>query len=883
MSLLNLVENGISFSIYLKMKMSREIIDINETNENGDTATHILVRKGDIESINILINLGSNLNIINNEGETPLIIAVNSGRYEIIELLIKSGASVNLYKKIPLIWVSFLKEDLRMFKILLKGEVDFSYEYEKKSLLFEILNKKMSEYILPLYDGGYDVNEVFNEKDNEDIFSLHYAIKLGNISCLKKLLQTNVDMTVYDKFNKNSYEISKKKDDDIFNLLIENTVSKSKNGKNTINNLIIDNKIEILGILYDNGLNFDTVDEMGKSPLITAVESNNLDIVGNLIYDAEVDMEYKDKDGYTATFLAAKKKYYDIMDCLIEAGAEYEIEDKKGTTLLKYLIINKDFEGLNILIKYDIDIDKKYNEDYPINFAISKNNLKILELLLNTSKNLDIYQTEKLSLKKAIRNMFFDGVKLLIEYGFNLEVIDKKDNCILYHAFSAMDKKILKYLIEKGISINEDKIIKILFKFLENSDFIFFEFLIDFCEEENIFINLNKKIENLTLLETSIKEDNKDFFDLLLKKGVDLNIFDKIPLLHYACFFGRTEMAQMLLEKNVDINELTQFGYTAVYTAIRFGKDECLLLLVSAGADVNKTGEGNCSPIEAAIEYNKHRFINLLFSNGANVGIKNDKGDSLLHKSAKFGYELCVKELLNVGLNINQRNLEGKTPIFFAIEYKNLNCVMEMVKLGADINFKDNNGFTLLHSSCRIGFIPGIKYLLDSGFNINVRSNSGISPLSTLARFNRDNCIYLLADRGANIEQISYGGDSAIMTAVTHGNLDSVKALINCGAHVSKKDRNNRTLIEISKINKRHEVTEFLRDIKRPGKVDSSWHNIDECPICLNPIQQKKIVKGCNKCHHIFHATCFSEWIDTNNRCPFCNSTNKREYTDLIR
>ena len=39
----------------------------------------------------------------------------------------------------------------------------------------------MSEYILPLYDGGYDVNEVFNEKDNEDIFSLHYAIKLGNI------------------------------------------------------------------------------------------------------------------------------------------------------------------------------------------------------------------------------------------------------------------------------------------------------------------------------------------------------------------------------------------------------------------------------------------------------------------------------------------------------------------------------------------------------------------------------------------------------------------------------------------------------------------------------------------------------------------------------
>lgn len=62
----------------------------------GDTALHLVVRRGDIPYLNYLLSKGANPNLRNAKGETPLLAAVIGGQTDEVPILVKAGANVNL-------------------------------------------------------------------------------------------------------------------------------------------------------------------------------------------------------------------------------------------------------------------------------------------------------------------------------------------------------------------------------------------------------------------------------------------------------------------------------------------------------------------------------------------------------------------------------------------------------------------------------------------------------------------------------------------------------------------------------------------------------------------------------------------------------------------
>ena len=58
----------------------------------GDYTIHKAVRTGNIDVVKIILEAGSNTNILSNEGDTPIGIAAQKGNKEIVELLIKYGS-----------------------------------------------------------------------------------------------------------------------------------------------------------------------------------------------------------------------------------------------------------------------------------------------------------------------------------------------------------------------------------------------------------------------------------------------------------------------------------------------------------------------------------------------------------------------------------------------------------------------------------------------------------------------------------------------------------------------------------------------------------------------------------------------------------------------
>lgn len=63
---------------------------------SGETALHIVVKRGDATYLRFLLAKGADPNIKDNKGTTPLLLAATSGGTEMIQLLVARGANVNL-------------------------------------------------------------------------------------------------------------------------------------------------------------------------------------------------------------------------------------------------------------------------------------------------------------------------------------------------------------------------------------------------------------------------------------------------------------------------------------------------------------------------------------------------------------------------------------------------------------------------------------------------------------------------------------------------------------------------------------------------------------------------------------------------------------------
>ncbi|MDX1958240.1 MAG: ankyrin repeat domain-containing protein [Leptospiraceae bacterium] len=73
---------------------------INEKDKSGLSALHISVMRGDIESISVLLDFGSDPNVRDNDGVTPFILCKSfSGTEDIVELLLAKGANPKLTDK----------------------------------------------------------------------------------------------------------------------------------------------------------------------------------------------------------------------------------------------------------------------------------------------------------------------------------------------------------------------------------------------------------------------------------------------------------------------------------------------------------------------------------------------------------------------------------------------------------------------------------------------------------------------------------------------------------------------------------------------------------------------------------------------------------------
>ena len=219
--------------------------------------------------------------------------------------------------------------------------------------------------------------------------------------------------------------------------------------------------------------------------------------------------------------------------------------------------------------------------------------------------------------------------------------------------------------------------------------------------------------------------------------------------------------------------------------------------LISVGADVNLEDIDGYSPLMYACMIADLALVQKLLSTGANVRARSKKEKATaLHFAAVYSNSDIFNKLIASGADINAKDIGGFTVLHFAVQGGNIETVKLILNTGYNVNTKNNDGATALF---RVEFVSDeslsleiARMLIEAGADVNVKDNKGNTPLHYLTK-NNPSLIQLLSASGADVNARNSYGDTPLHIAAYHGNISSMRKLIDAGADIYALDKDGYT------------------------------------------------------------------------------------------
>jgi ankyrin repeat protein len=317
-----------------------------------------------------------------------------------------------------------------------------------------------------------------NEKDIQELVNfgkdINEKLSIFSIAPIHKIIQSN------DRTNK--YEVLKK-----MLLLGSDPNIKDSNGWTALHYACQLGELECVKILINNKADINAFSNNQRTPLHLAAKMNWPDIVDYLIEkimskDPSTNKKYldaKDDHGCTPSHLAAKEGNTKCLQILLFKGGDKYAVDLCGWNILHYASFHAHKDTIRFICKYDADYDKLQNSKntqnkLPIEILSNlnlKNYFKSLwhaakegdldmtkRLILNENQNPDepTYFEQNTPLHLAVLNNHYLEVRLLLEYKAKASVKNKEGK-IPYEYAEKMSEPI-KNIFKKSKDIDRDTI-----------------------------------------------------------------------------------------------------------------------------------------------------------------------------------------------------------------------------------------------------------------------------------------------------------------------------------------------------------------------------------------------------------------------------------------
>ncbi|KAF7203960.1 transcript variant X23 [Nothobranchius furzeri] len=271
--------------------------------------------------------------------------------------------------------------------------------------------------------------------------------------------------------------------------------------------------------------------------------------------------------------------------------------------------------------------------------------------------------------------------------------------------------------------------------------------------------------------------------------------------------------------------------------------------------EVKKKTDVNACYLRAARAGNLEKALEYL-KNGVDINICNQNGLNALHLASKEGHVEVVAELIKHGANVDAATKKGNTALHIASLAGQTDVVKELVTNGANVNAQSQNGFTPLYMAAQENHLDVVQFLLDNGSSQSIATEDGFTPLAVALQQGHDQVVSLLLendtkgkvrlpalhiaarkddtkaaalllqnDHNADVESKvcpscpSQSGFTPLHIAAHYGNINVATLLLNRGAAVDFKARNDITPLHVA--SKRGNTNMVRLLLERGAKIDA--------------------------------------------------------------
>ena len=132
---------------------------------------------------------------------------------------------------------------------------------------------------------------------------------------------------------------------------------------------------------------------------------------------------------------------------------------------------------------------------------------------------------------------------------------------------------------------------------------------------------------------------------------------------------GNLELAQLLVDKEVDVNQATADGRTPLWIAAQKGHLAVVEYLQKAGANIETPDKEGKTPLMIAAKHGHLAVVECLQKAGASLEATDKEGKTPLHLAAQEGHLAVVEYLQEAGANIETPDKYGWTPLMIAKQH----------------------------------------------------------------------------------------------------------------------------------------------------------------------------------------------------------------------
>ena len=484
------------------------------------------------EAVQLLLEVGVNINDRTGEGKTALILASEAGHENVVRALLSAGANIDHLDSLGETPITMGKTATISSPSLTHTDISI-----KKHQVADLKAALVVDYCI-----NPDI------QDNDGMTALMYAVENWHLEIVEALLNANADLNIRNEDGWTALmSACPNGNAEVVEVLLKGGADpniQDKDGWTALMSACRKGHSKVVEVLLKGGADPDIREKDGGTALMSACRRGHLKVI-EVLLEGGADPDIKEKDGWTALMAACQKGHLKVVEILLEAGANPNIQDEDGFTALMSACQNGHLEVVKILLKRNAEPNIHGDGWTALMSACRNGHSKVVEMLLQGKADPNFKNEEGwTALMTASENGHSQVVEVLLEGGADPNIGDDEGFTALMSACRHGYLQVVDVLLKGNADANIDG-------------------------------------DGWTALMSACKNGHSQVVEMLLQRNADPNFQNEEgwTALMSASRIGHFEVVEKLLEGGADPNIMTRHGNKALSLARECGHPKIVELL----------------------------------------------------------------------------------------------------------------------------------------------------------------------------------------------------------------------------------------------------------------------------------------------------------------